>query len=218
MSLLTVFAIAATMCDRAPTIELPAFNASDRFAVMVTGDGGWRRIDAKVTDDLRGNGIPIVGFIASSYFQKRRTPEESACALAQLIRTYQERWHKERVILIGYSRGADALPFMINRLPPDVRASVQLTVLLGLEPWIDFEYHPYWTLAHYIQHAPQYEVLPEVQKLRGQNVLCVYGEREKDTLCRKLDPTQFKIVREPGGHHFAGRYSAVGEAILNAAH
>jgi type IV secretory pathway VirJ component len=209
--------LAISSCAPAPTIELPAFKPSDRFAVMVTGDGGWRRIDAKVTDDLRSNGIPIVGFIASKYFQTGRTPEESACALAQLIRTYQERWHKRNVILIGYSRGADALPFMINRLPTDVRQSVRLTVLLGLEPRIDFEYHPYWTLAHYFRHPPQYEVLPEVEKLSGQNVLCVYGEREKDTLCRKLDPTKFRIVREPGGHHFAGRYSAVGEAILNAA-
>ena len=64
MNLLTLFAISTALCTPAPTIELPAFKASDRFAVMVTGDGGWRRIDAKVTDDLRSNGIPIVGFIA----------------------------------------------------------------------------------------------------------------------------------------------------------
>jgi type IV secretory pathway VirJ component len=218
-----LFILIALLCEpRAdvrdiPLIELPAAKASDRFAIMLTGDGGWRRIDSKVTDKLRGDGIPIVGFIASTYFRTERTPEESACALERAIRTYKLRWHKEKVILIGYSRGADALPFMINRLPGEVRASIQLIALLGLEPSIDFKYDPPWTLAHYFRREKQFAVLPETLKLRGLNVLCIYGEKEKDTLCTHLDPSQFKIVREPGKHHFAGRYSDVSDAILNAA-
>jgi type IV secretory pathway VirJ component len=211
-----IFAAAFAICTAAPFIERPALTSSDRFAVMITGDGGWRRIDEKVTIELRDNGIPIVGFLASQYFQTRRTPEESACALSDLIRKYRRLWNKDKVILIGFSRGADALPFMINRLPDDVRASIQLVALLGLEPRIDFEYHSPWTLAHYTRHPPQFDVLPEVEKLAGQNVLCVYGDREKDTLCPRLDPSRFKIVREPGGHHFAGRYDEVGKAILDA--
>lgn len=197
-----------------PVIELAAKKSSDRFAVMVTGDGGWRKIDARVTDKLRAEGIPIVGFIASDYFRTRRTPDESGCALERVIRTYKVRWHKEHVILIGYSRGADALPFMTSRLAPEVRKSVQLVALLGLEPWIDFKYNPPWSLAHYFGHEDQFAVLPEVQKLRGDNVVCVYGEKEKDSLCRQLDAAQFKIVREPGGHHFAGRYRDVSDVIL----
>lgn len=217
------FVLMALLCEpRAdvrdiPLIELPAAKASDRFAIMLTGDGGWRRIDGKVTDKLRSGGVPIVGFIASTYFRTERTPEESACALERLIRTYKLRWHKDKVILIGYSRGADALPFMINRLPGDVRSSIQLIALLGLEPSIDFKYDPPWTLAHYFRREKQFAVLPETQKLRGLNVLCIYGEKEKDTLCTQLDPSQFKIVREPGKHHFAGRYADVSDAILNAA-
>jgi len=207
----------ATACQ-APVIELPATaGGGDRFAVMLTGDGGWRRIDKRVTDGLRAEGIPIVGFIASDYFRMRRTPEESACALMQLVRSYKQRWNKSKVILIGYSRGADALPFMISRLPDDVRGSIQLVALLGLEPAIDFEYEPWWTIGHYVHHHVQYPVLPETQKLRGMNVLCIYGDKEKDTLCTRLDRAAFKVLREPGGHHFAGRYSEVTEAILNAA-
>ena len=200
-----------------PLIEVSAPRQSNRFAVMITGDGGWRRVDRKVTDKLRAAGIPIVGFIASTYFRTERTPDESACALERVVRTYKLRWHKNKVILIGYSRGADALPFMVSRLPDDVRASVALIALLGLEPWIDFKYDPPWTVAHYLRREKQYAVLPEMQKLRGDNVLCVYGDKEKDTLCKQLDPKVFKIAGEPGGHHFAGRYADVGEMILNAA-
>jgi type IV secretory pathway VirJ component len=204
-------------CDAAPVIELPATGTSDRFAVMLTGDGGWRRIDDKVTEKLRLEGIPIVGLDVPNYFRTRRTPEESACALEQIIRTYKERWHKDKVILIGYSRGADVLPFMASRLSSDVRGSVQLIALLGLEPLIDFKFHPWWDIGRYFHREQQFRVLPEVQRLAGQNVLCVYGNAEKHTLCTQLDPSHFKIVVQPGSHHFGGHYDEVAQAILDAA-
>jgi type IV secretory pathway VirJ component len=204
-------------CEAAPVIELPAAKTSDRFAVMLTGDGGWRRIDDKVTERLRLEGIPIVGFDVPRYFRTQRTPDESACALEQLIRTYKERWHKDKVILIGYSRGADVLPFMVNRLSSGVRGSVQLIALLGLEPLIDFKFHPWWDVGRYFHHEQQRRVLPEVQKLAGQNVLCLYGDAEKNTLCTQLDRSHFKIAVQPGSHHFGGHYDAVAQAILRAA-
>lgn len=201
-----------------PIVERPATSAkpTDTFAVMVTGDGGWRKIDERVTQRLRMDGIPVVGFVASNYFRTERTPDESAEAVARVIREYQTKWQRPHVILIGYSRGADALPFMVSRLPVDLRASTKLVALLGLESWIDFKYNPSWTLAHYREHPKRFDVAPEVEKLRGLNVLCVYGAKEKDTLCPSLDPKAFTIVREPGGHHFDGRYSEVGDAILSA--
>jgi type IV secretory pathway VirJ component len=198
-----------------PLVELPTSKTSDRFAVMISGDGGWRRIDRKVTDELRAAGVPVVGFLAPDYFRTRRTPDESACALERVIRHYQLQWRRQRVILIGYSRGADVLPFMASRLPEDLRPAVRLIALLGLEPMIDFKYHSFW-LPH-LHREPQFPVKPEVEKLRGQNVVCVYGEKERDSLCQALDPSAFKIVREPGSHHFAGQYRDVADVILREA-
>ena len=198
-----------------PLVELPTSKTGDRFAVMISGDGGWRRIDRKVTDELRAAGVPVVGFLAPDYFRTRRTPVESACALERVIRHYQLQWRRQKVILIGYSRGADVLPFMASRLPEDLRPSVRLIALLGLEPMIDFKYHSFW-LPH-LHREPQFPVKPEVEKLRGQNVVCVYGEKERDSLCQALDPSTFKIVREPGSHHFAGQYRDVADVILREA-
>lgn len=197
-----------------PLVTLGAKMPSDRFAVMVTGDGGWRRIDAKITDRLRAAGIPIVGFVASDYFRTRRTADESACDLERVIRHYKVEWRKSKVLLIGYSRGADVLPFMASRLPDDLRASTQLIALLGLEPLIDFRYVPSWSPAAYLHKEREYPVKPEVEKLRGENVVCVFGAKEKNSLCHALDPRAFKIVAEPGGHHFAGKYRDIADMIL----
>lgn len=199
---------------RIPLIELPSSKPGDHFAVIITGDGGWRRIDQKLADRLRANGIPVTGFLSSSYFRRERSADESACALERVIRAYKLRWQRETVLLIGYSRGAGVLPFMVSRLPHEVRASVRLIALLGLEPTIDFKYNPPWTLAHYFRNERQYAVLPELEKLRGDRILCVYGEKEKDSLCPRLDPALFRIYREPGGHHFGGQYHDVASLIL----
>lgn len=197
-----------------PLIEVPAGPAGDRFAIMVTGDGGWRRIDRKITDRLHDAGIPMVGFLASDYFRARRTPDQAACALERVMRTYRVRWHRDKVILVGYSRGADVLPFMVSRLPDDLRGAVSVIALLGLERQIDFKYNPPWSIAGWFRREPQFPVRPEVEKLRGDNVVCVFGAKETDSLCRQLDPRAFTIVGAPGGHHFAGKYHDVADAIL----
>ena len=200
-----------------PLVELSSKHPAPlgRFAVMLTGDGGWRRIDARVTDRFRDSGVPVVGLRTNEYFRIRRTPEESACALERTIRFYQTKWKRPRVMVIGYSRGADVLPFMLSRLPPDLRDAIDVVALLGLEPTIDFKYHASW-VPGYHPKEPQFDVAPEVEKLRGLRILCVYGEKEKNSLCRSLDPTLATVVREPGSHHFAGKYTNIADEILAA--
>ncbi len=195
-----------------PIREFPAKKPGDTFAVILTGDGGWRRIDDKLTRDLHEHGVSVVGFITPDYFSERRTPGESAHALEQIIREYQAKWHRPKVILIGYSRGADVLPFMANRLTD--KSNIELIALLGLESTIDFRYYRFPFLH---PKEPQFRVRPEVEKLRGQRILCVYGEKEKDSLCRSLDPTLATPIRTKGAHHFAGHYKAIAEAIVRAA-
>jgi type IV secretory pathway VirJ component len=199
-----------------PLIELPATAASNNaFAVMLTGDGGWRRIDAKVTDPIRARGIPVVGFSTPAFFHDRRSAEESACALERVLRTYMLRFNRSSILLIGYSRGADILPFMCSRLPADLREHVGLVAFLGLEPTIDFRYHPSW-MPFYHPREIQFPLAPELEKMRGMRMLCVYGEAETDSLCRSLESGLMQKVREPGGHHFDGRYAEIGNAIVDA--
>ena len=45
------------------------------------------------------------------------------------------------MILIGYSFGADVLPFIVNRLPDDLRKRIASVNLLGLSTEATFEIH-----------------------------------------------------------------------------
>lgn len=198
-----------------PLVEVPVDTPGDQFAVVVSGDGGWRKIDASLADDLRKHGIPTIGLDAAAYYRTLRTPEESAAALESVLREYSAKWHRPKAVVIGFSRGADVLPFMINRLPPDLRSMISVIAVLGPEPLIDFRFHPWWDIFH--GREQQFPVEPELARLRDQNVVCVYGTREKDSLCPLLDHDAFVVIGEPGGHHFGGHYAEIVDAILTRA-
>lgn len=200
--------------SKLPVIEVPAKSGgSDILAFIASGDGGWSGLDAGVAKALAAQGIPVVGLNSLRYFWKPRTPDESAQALAAILRQYLEAWNKRRLLLIGYSQGADVLPFMISRLPADLSERIDGLALIGLAPEVSFEFH----VRGWLGATPKtnvYQVMPEVEKLRGRNVLCLYGADEKDSLCPELPAALAQLDQLPGGHHFGGDYAAVARHIL----
>jgi type IV secretory pathway VirJ component len=188
------------------SFEARGTQTSPYFAVFVTGDGGWRRIDVKVSDILRDAGMPVVGIVANSYFARERTPEETSSDLGKVIREYQTKWQRKKVVLVGYSRGAEALPFMVNRLSGDIKPDIELIVLLG----------PAETTAFKVGNPDRYSLGPEVQKLWGDELVCVVGTLEKHSICRSIPAGDAVVLTLRGGHHFGGAYDRIGHVILDA--
>lgn len=142
--------------------------------LLVSGDGGWASIDKSLAAALAADGIPGVGLDSLHYFWTRRTPDEAGRDLRRILDHYLAAWQTDKVLLIGYSRGADVLPFMASRLPPELTARTSLIALLGAEHSVDFEFRIADWLPGSMKDAP-YRVQPEVEKLLGKNVLCIYG-------------------------------------------
>ena len=59
------------------------------------------------------------------------------------------QWSVNRVILVGYSFGADVVPFLVNRLPSGLLPLVRSVALLGLSETAEFEFH----LSDWIGHG-----------------------------------------------------------------
>jgi len=116
-------------------------------------------------------------------------------------------------MIIGYSLGADVLPFMVNRLAREVLDHLQVIALLGPGHRVDFEFHLTDWLGGFSRKG-SLSVLPEVAKLEGMKILCFYGEEETDSLCKDLDIGLGKNILLRGGHHFGGDYEAIAETIL----
>ncbi len=199
-----------------PLVELPAPGAgTDTLAVIVSGDGGWAGIDRSIGEALAGQGIPVAGLNSLQYFWTARTPETASADLAKILRHYLAAWNKRRALLVGYSMGAEVLPFLVARLPDDLRERVRSVTLLGPGNTADFEFHLSYWLGGSASAARA--VLPEAQKLKGMRMLCIYGEEEEDSLCRRLPAGLADVKIVPGAHHFGGNYRAIAEMIIKEA-
>jgi type IV secretory pathway VirJ component len=201
-----------------PLVEVAARGTrGDALAVIVSGDGGWAGLDREVAGVLAARGVPVVGLDSLRYFWTARTPDGAARDLARILRYYLAAWNRKEALLIGYSLGADVLPFMTSRLPPDLLARVRLLALLGPDRFATFEFHITEWLK--LGENREFPVLPEVRKLAGRPpLLCVYGKKEgEDSICPAIAPPLGQAVALSGAHHFGGNYDAVAGLILQAA-
>jgi type IV secretory pathway VirJ component len=196
-----------------PLVEAPASTGAERreIAVIVSGDGGWAELDKNVAAGLAAAGVPTVGLSSLRYFWTPRTPDTAAADLARVITHYGAAWHAEHVILVGYSFGADVLPFLVNRLERAVRARVTQVALLGLGATATFEFH----VAEWTGQAagPEYLTVPEVERLTVP-VTCVHGAGEEDSACVEIRSPRARVVTVGEGHHFSGEYARLVDVIL----
>ncbi|MBX3026531.1 virulence factor family protein [bacterium] len=214
--LATASAVAPSALAELPLVEIPVAKPKGLMAIIYSGDGGWRDIDKQLGETLAAAGVPVVGIDSLRYFWRARTPDEVGRDLGRIIDAYATRWQTPRVALIGYSFGADILPFAYNRLPEAARARVVQVSLLGVEPRAAFEF----SVTGWFGGAPPADapaVLPEVRRIAAAKVQCFYGDEEEDTLCRDPALASVEIIKTEGGHHFDGDYQALARRILDGA-
>jgi len=154
----------------------------------------------------------VVGVLSDEYFGTRRKPEEVGRDVERLIETYAKKWNKRDVILIGFSRGADALPIALANMNEATRKRVVLAAMLGPAMHAELEKISWWQF----RDPPEAIALaPIVRTLEGVRFLCVHGEEEDDSLCDAL-PGVVVDVKTRGAHHFDRDYEALARTILNA--
>lgn len=205
-------AIAASL----PITEVAA-DSGGTLALFLSGDGGWAGGDRAVAQALARSGVAVVGLDVRKYLRaEHRTPDGMARDAAEILERYSAAWHRDRLVLVGYSRGADLAPFVVSRLPEATRRRVALVALIGLANRASFEFH--WEdLVHDVPRKTDLPTRPELERIRGTRILCVYGEGEKGSLCPSLEPSLARVVQHAGGHVLdASSGAAAAALVMNA--
>ena len=201
--------------EKLPLVEVPAAGpVGPMFAFMISGDGNWTAATGDIAGTLAEHGIPVVGLKARDYLARKRTPDEVAGDVEGVLRSYLQRWGDCEIVLIGYSRGAVMMPFVANRLSPDLRDKIRMVALLGPTEYASFEFHMI-DLVRDVRRTSDLPLLPEVERMVWTDVLCVYGDDEKDSLCESAPSGLMRVVRREGGHRIHDGAS-VGAIVLDA--
>lgn len=209
---------AESSVDGLPIVELPpppALAGQHPLVVFYSGDGGWRDIDKKIGAYLAEQGYYVVGIDSLRYFWRKKEPAEMAADLDRLVRHYREQAQRNGVILVGYSFGADIMPFMVSRLSDDTKVEIKLISLLGISQHASFAIRLADIIGGTNTDGPL--TLPELMKLKGIPIQCVFGEAEHDSVCtqKELDAVVNRIQMS-GGHHFDGDYHHTADLIIAA--
>ncbi len=201
--------------DLSLTYLPPVGSDAGVVAVLLSGDGGWADLVKSLAEGLANHGVGVVGFNSRSWLSKPRTPDETAAAVALALASIGGRWPPaEKLLIVGYSRGADLAPFVANRLPAPLRSKLAGVAMLGLAPSASFEFH--W--SDLVKDTPRSTDIPiasELERLRETPMVCVYGSEEKVSGCRDLREGLLRKEMRGGGHHFDGDSNALVQSVMS---
>ncbi|MFO1507025.1 MAG: AcvB/VirJ family lysyl-phosphatidylglycerol hydrolase [Lysobacterales bacterium] len=200
-----------------PLADIPAEGGdaanAHTIAIMLTGDGGWAGLDRGVAKALAAHGIHVVGFSTLKFFWHQQTPDIAATAIGRIIAHYAAADPLARFELVGYSFGASLVPVIVNRLPPAAQARVVGGVMISPDDAAVFEIH----VGDWFGSTKHDDALPIGPEIASSPVplVCVHGATEDDSYCLKLAGTKVHVVSLPGGHHYNGRYDALGALVAD---
>lgn len=185
------------------------------LVLIYSGDGGWRDIDKALGDFFKEQKFAVVGVDCLRYLWTEHKPAQLAADLSRILNYYRNQWHVDKVVLIGYSFGANIIPFAYNRLPQVQQGDILMLSLLAPERATDFTI----SVFGWVGAGPSDEALPlgpEVAQIQARKLQCVFGEEEaEDSLCTTQIMRRTEIIKRPGSHHFDEDYAALGRLLLS---
>ncbi|ASK69717.1 virulence factor [Shewanella bicestrii] len=184
------------------------------LVIFLSGDGGWATLDKAVGGILQQQGWPVVGWSSLKYYWKQKDPKDVTQDTLAIIDKYQAEFGTQKVILIGYSFGAEVIPFVLNEMPARYRKNVLGAVLLSPSQSSDFEIHVSEMVTSDNQSA-RYLTLPEVNKQTTVPMLCLYGKEDDAPLhlCPEVKQPNVTVMELSGGHSFDDDYDKVVKLI-----
>jgi type IV secretory pathway VirJ component len=195
--------------ENIPIIENISQGKSGYYVILLSGNGGWRDLDKSLTAYLNSKNVSVLGLNTKQYLLSEKKPEQIAFDLETLMDRYDIKWKCDKVVLIGYSMGAEILPFAVNRMDERYTKKIQNIVLIG--PWQKATFKV--KLADYLYEVNEgEEIYPELLKVKHINTYIVCDDNEY-ALCLKPIDGIVDHDELPGGHHFGGDYDSLSKLI-----
>jgi type IV secretory pathway VirJ component len=198
-----------------PLTLLPASAEDDSkpLVFLISGDGGWTSFDHSLAESMAHKGMPVVGLDAQNYFWNFKSPDKCAQEIGQAVEHYMQQWNKKNFILAGYSFGANIIPFIADKLTPELKKA--LTGLYCLSPNIkaDFEIH-IMDMLGFGAKRESYNVPSQINKMRPLSTTCIFGEEEDKSLPEHFKEAGAQVITIPGNHHYNNNPARAGEIIV----
>ena len=197
----------------AADLPVRVFNSANKSRPLIfyiSGDGGWNNFSTSLVQGFIQQGFPVIGLDAKAYFWDRKTPEQATQEIAALLMQYNNLWKGTGIVFIGYSFGADVVPFIQTRLPVSVVQHVSNTLLLSPSERTDFEVH---VLDLFTSSSHSFNVMAEINKW-NKPVTVFFGADEDSNYKKALTSKTARVVVLAGGHHYSSNMPLLTKELL----
>jgi len=202
LGLVMATAHAQTDISKLPvTVKAPTAGNQHPIVLFLSGDGGMKKFAVDMVNTLNARGFPVIGLNSLKYFWSKKTPQQAGADVAALLQYYSKEWNNHSFLLVGYSMGADVLPFIYQHLPGALQNGTLSLVFMSPSASTDMVVHISDMLGK--SSTPGALNVPAAMNtIVNKPLLLIFGKDENDFDLHALTITNYKSLVLPGGHHY----------------
>lgn len=214
--LLSVFSLLLLFsCKTTSDFPVSEWNSDSNKPIIfyISGDAGFNTFSKTFAQELHHYGYDVFALNSKKYFWDKKTPLQASEDSENFLKQITKNRTNKKIIIIGYSYGADIAPFISNRFDPDFKRNIQHLLIIGPSKVNDFEIH----LQEYITGSQQYgfSVTHEINQLKNVPFTLVVSDFEYTYFPRKeITLKNYQFLHLPGNHHFSGNTKMLADSVV----
>lgn len=183
------------------------------IVLYLTGDGGFNSFSNTYCDLLSKEGYTVAAINSKSYFWDKKSADKITKDLSAYLTNLVKEHSNQAVYFVGYSFGADVVPFVVNRLSAIWKQKLKAVTLLEPSTSTDLEIH----IADLLSRSDakrDFDVIAEINRMLDTKVTILLGDDEVNFPIKQIKLKNFQISYLKGGHHFDGNALQVVKATI----
>jgi len=209
---ITIANISFSAAGNLPIMEWKAPNNNKPLLFYISGDGGLNKFSTGLCESLNRNGFDVVALNSKSYFYNKKTPQQTTEDIANYLTKKLNGRANTQVAFIGYSFGADVLPFVLNRLPKNISDETDISFIMASSGSTDFEIH--WLDMLGSGRKRSMDVVSEINRIQNKKIVIITASDDRNLDIKRISLNKFTLVVLPGGHHFDGDTDEIVHQIM----
>lgn len=192
-------------------------NQNQPLIFYISGDAGFNSFSKNLSDSMFRNGFDVYALNTKKYFWKQKTPQQCADDFSSFLESLFSKRTNQKLVIVGYSFGADALPFVMEKFPQKTRKRIEKIILIDPSETGDLEI----SLESYINEkaSGRWKTIPVINKVTDipvefilSDFSAAYYPYSQVALKNK------KLYRLPGNHRFNGNVKLLADTIARSLH
>lgn len=207
--------LAVLSCQESKSFPVTEWNSNSTKPIIfyLSGDAGFNTFSKTFSEELHRYGYDVFALNTKKYFWHKKTPLQTAQDSENYLKLITKNRINKKIIIIGFSYGADIAPFIYNRFDPEFKKNIQNVIIIGPSEVNDFEIH----LKEYItgQLEYGYSVIAEINNIKNVPFTLVVSDFERKYFPKKeITIKNYRFVHISGDHHYGGNTKMLADKIV----